>query len=646
MRSIFLQTLSALLVVLPVNGLSAEIPSFFGRYAEQRQIFLELQKELATGEIEFVKSRIDELSGYPLREHLDFLILQKEIKQHKQPASLLPDIQQQRSQKRLHRKLLATAKNRSVELERWQDYAKFASTDNAPVHPCDDLLSDFKNGAAVRFDKSVADLWVTESKHTDSCDEAFDLLLASGDGVPIGAVWRRTVALLQKGNTELVEGLLKYFNKRDKRVVQAWVDGIDKPAEILQSKIIRGNSVHHQKMATTLFRRWAREDLLAATDFWRDNAQHFGFSRKSINETLSKYAVLAAKRGMPESLTLLNKAVPDRDVRYWRVRQALLKSQWQQCIDFLDALTDKEQAQERWKYWRARCLESQGFKAAADRTYASIAGTFGYYGFLAADRLSKNYSIESDQPLVNEAHIQSLRESPGIARAIEYFLVDLPWEGRSEWNKALESSDKQKYIAAASVAESVGWHDRALRAIRTAGEKRALATLFPTPYLDYVKRLSGKFSVSHEYIYAVMRRESAFIRDIKSSAGAVGLMQLMPATARQVGKQLGVKAPRWKLIESDLNIQLGVKYLNHLLKRFDGNMVLSTAAYNAGPTRVRKWMADKPIAADIWVETIPFDETRDYVKAVLFNSVVFDSQLGAGTPVKLIDKMPDLIPPQ
>ena len=178
------------------------------------------------------------------------------------------------------------------------------------------------------------------------------------------------------------------------------------------------------------------------------------------------------------------------------------------------------------------------------------------------------------------------------------------------------------------------------------GEKRALATLFPTPYPDYVKRLSGKFSVSREYIYAVMRRESAFIRDIKSSVGAVGLMQLMPATARQVGKQLGVKAPRWKLIESDLNIQLGVKYLNHLLKRFDGNMVLSTAAYNAGPTRVRKWMADKPIAADIWVETIPFDETRDYVKAVLFNSVVFDSQLGAGTPVKLIDKMPDLIPPQ
>jgi len=471
-------------------------------------------------------------------------------------------------------------------------------------------------------------------------------LLASVDDVPTGAVWRRTVALLQRGNTELATDLLKYFNKRDKQVVQAWIDGIETPAEILRSEVIRGSSAHHQEMATTLLRRWAREDLLAATDFWRDHAQHFGFNQNSINETLSKYAVLAAKRGMPESLALLNKAVADRDVRYWRVRQSLLKSQWQQCIVFLDALTEKEQAQERWQYWRARCLELQGFKAAANRTYESIAGAFSYYGFLAADQLSKSYSIKSDQPLVNEAEIQSLRESPGIARAIEYFLVDLPWEGRSEWNKVLKSSEKQKYIAAASVAESVGWHDRAYRAMRAAGESQALATLFPQPHSSYVKRLSGKFSVDREYIYAVMRRESAFIRDIKSSAGAVGLMQLMPATARQVGKQLGVKAPRWKLIESDLNIQLGVKYLNHLLKRFDGNMVLSTAAYNAGPTRVRKWVADKPIAADIWVETIPFDETRAYVKAVLFNSVVFDSLLGDGTPDRLTDKMPDLVPPQ
>jgi len=646
MRSIFLQLLFALIVMSPVNGLSAEDPSFFARYAPQRQIFLDLKNELAAGELEVVKSRIDELDGYPLREYLDFLILEKEIKQHRQPASLLPNIQRMRNQQRLQRKLLGAAKNRSVKLERWKDYAQIAAADNAPVHPCDDLLSGFKNGAPVKFDKSTADLWVTSGKHTNSCDEAFALLLSSVDDVPTGAVWRRAVNLLESGKTELTADLLKYFNKRDRRVIQAWIEGIEKPEKILRSEVIRGTSVHHQQMATTLLKRWARDDLVAATDYWSDHAKHFGFSQKRIDETISRYAVLSAKRGMPESISILNKAVSDRDVRYWRIRQSLLESQWQQCIFFLDALTEKEKAEDRWKYWRGRCLESQGFKSAANRTYDSIAEKFSYYGFLAADRLSKSYQIKSDQPLVNEAEIKSLRESKGIARAIEYFLVDLPWEGRSEWNKVLKSSDKQRYIAAARLAESIGWHDRALRAIGAAGEKQALTTLYPAPYPDYVKSLSGQFSVGRELIYAVMRRESAFIRDIKSSAGAVGLMQLMPATAKQVGKQLGVKAPKWKLIDSDLNIKLGVKYLNHLLKRFDGNMVLSTAAYNAGPTRVRRWMANKPIAADIWVETIPFDETRSYVKAVLFNSVVFDSLLGAGTPVKLSEKMPDLLPPQ
>jgi len=512
------------------------------------------------------------------------------------------------------------------------------------VHPCDDMLSSFKNGAAAKFNKSVADLWVAISKHTTSCDEAFKLLLASVDDIPTSALWRRTVALLKRGNAEQVSDLLKYFNQRDKHVVQAWIDGIDAPAKTLQSEVIRGYTAHHREMATTLLRRWAREDLVAASDYWRTHAHHFGFSKKSINETLSKYAVLAAKRSMPESLGLLTGAPANRDVRYWRVRQALLESDWQQCLNFLDDLTGREKAEERWQYWRGRCLESQGFKAAANRNYENIAGKFGYYGFLAADRLLKDYSIKNDQPLINEAEVQWLRESPVIARAIEYFLVGLPWEGRREWNKALKKASKQRYIAAAQVASSVAWHDRALRAISAAGESRALAALYPAPYPDYVNRMSKEFSVNREYIYGVMRRESLFIPDIKSSAGAIGLMQLMPATAKQVGRQLGVKAPKWKLIESDLNIRLGVKYLSHLLKRFDGNMVLSTAAYNAGPTRVRKWLVNKPMAADIWVETIPYDETRSYVKAVLFNSVVFESQFSDEPIVRLVDKMPDLLP--
>ena len=142
----------------------------------------------------------------------------------------------------------------------------------------------------------------------------------------------------------------------------------------------------------------------------------------------------------------------------------------------------------------------------------------------------------------------------------------------------------------------------------------------------------------------MMRQESRFITDIRSSAGAVGLMQLMPATARQMGKELGISVPRWKLIQGELNIKLGVKYLNHVLSRFDNNLVLAAAAYNAGPSRVNKWIADAPRDADVWVETIPFDETRDYVKAVLFNTVVSQWLLRGGASTRLEHRMPDLQP--
>jgi soluble lytic murein transglycosylase len=141
-----------------------------------------------------------------------------------------------------------------------------------------------------------------------------------------------------------------------------------------------------------------------------------------------------------------------------------------------------------------------------------------------------------------------------------------------------------------------------------------------------------------------MKQESAFIPDIKSSAGAVGLMQLMPPTARDMGKKLGVKVPGWKLTNSELNLRLGVTYLKYVLDRFGKNTVLATAAYNAGPHRVSQWITDRSMPADIWVETIPFDETRRYVRAVLFNTTVSEWRMQKGTLTRLRQRMPDVLP--
>lgn len=617
----------------------ADSVPFTERYSKQREIFLDLTKMLRSGKVKSVAARSEELKGYPLKDYLDYLLLKKEIDSASVPADFLEQVEGLKGDKRLHRLLLGAVKNRSAALSRWQDYQKASAGENVPVHPCDDLLSGFKNGSPKSFNKASRDLWIDVGRHTKNCEKAFSLLLSAAPDVTTDSLWRRTVALIKNGEPEAARKLLKYFNRRDGSVVRAWIDSSDQPEKLLPSKVMSGDSIHHQEIATMLLQRWARKDLVAATEFWRTGARRFGFSDKSIRKTLARYAVLAAKRNMREAEALLEGVVADRDVRFWRVRLALQDRDWKRCSAQLDELTDEEQNETRWQYWRARCIEAQGFTSAANKIYKSIADKFEYYGFLAADKLQQDYLIKTTTPLVDEAELHQLEKSPAIIKAVEYFLVDLPWEGRREWNRALKSSSKARFLAAAHLAESVGWHDRAVDAAKTAGESGALSLMFPQAHASYVRETANRFKVPRELVYGVMRQESLFISDIKSPAGAVGLMQLMPATARQMGKSLGVEAPRWKLIDSEFNIQLGTKYLNHVLSKFDDNIALATAAYNAGPSRVTKWIADRPVALDLWVETIPFDETRAYVRRVIFNTAVSEWLLRDGSVTRISDRM-------
>jgi len=526
-------------------------------------------------------ARRDELKGYPLAEHFDYLLVRKQIERSKAPAELLSRVADFKGNKRLHRKLLGVVKNRSVKLARWQDYNLAQANNNAPSHPCDDLLAGFNNGHPKQFVKDSRELWADVGRHTGNCNKAFAMLLDAVPDVPTSALWSHTVALISKGKLKSAKAMLKYFNRRDGQLVQSWIDGYNNPAAALRDVDTHGTTVHHKKIAPVLLRRWTRKELPAAVEFWRANGSKFGFSQEEIQQTIAKYAVLAAKRSLPESKALLDSATSDSNARYWRVRLAL----------------GKEQSEPRWQYWRARCLELQGFRSAASRIYKDIAGEFEYYGFLASDRLSQAYQIKS----------RAVPEDDAAISAVMHKLKDDP-----------------QYLAAAQLADSVGWHDRAASAAFSAGASDVLPLMYPQAYKNDVAKEADRFNIAHEFVYGVMRRESRFKSDVKSPAGAVGLMQLMPATAKQMGDDLGIKAPVWRLTDSQFNIKLGVKYLNFVLSRFDNNFALAAAAYNAGPSRVKKWMADRPVETDLWVETIPFDETRAYVQAVLFNTVVFE----------------------
>ena len=617
------------------------------RHASQRAVYIELKQSVVSGDTAVVESRRSELNGYPLEFYFDYLLLRQRIGSHKNPSKLLDVIaayQRRYENTASHRRLLGAMKNRLAALGDWKGYAVIAKQDAAPVHPCDDLLARVKNARLKRADDSAKALWAQPARHTANCDTAFATLIQNPSDVSTRALWQRTVALLLQGNQLKINQLLPFFGQRDSKTVLAWVSGLEDPKAALNSPVAQGKTPHHRKVSTFLLRRWAREDLVAASAFWQTNGQRFGFSEKEVASVGGKHAVLAAKRRMPESASLLGSAAADQPVRFWRVRVALLEQNWQRAFQSLNALTVTEQQSSVWKYWRARVLAQLGRDGEADKIYRSLANSFDYYGFLAADQLSMPYNIAAEKPQASTQALQELQNLPEIERAIEFFLTGTGWEGRKLWNAVLKSKGKDYYVAAARVAMSVNWVDRALAAMELSQEKKALDVLFPTPYQNSVAQLADNHSVARELIYGVMKQESAFIPDIKSSAGAVGLMQLMLPTAKDMGRKIGVSVPGWKLTDSELNLRLGVTYLKHVLDRFGKNTVLATAAYNAGPHRVSQWIADRTIPADLWVETIPFDETRRYVKAVLFNTTVSEWRMQKGTLTRLRQRMPDVFP--
>ena len=621
--------------------------SVLNRHQQQRDTYIELRQLVAEEKFSVVSSRRTEIEGYPLAYYLDYLLLRKQIEVGSAPATLLKLVDAHHNNHqddRLRSRLLSVLKNRAVALAQWEEYSLIAQQDNNPSHPCDDLLSLVKNGRLKKFNTLARELWATPSKHTSSCDEAFPVLIATAKDVPTRSLWQRMVALIISHQLDEAGELLRYFNPRDRKTVEAWINGIDAPVELLQSAAMRGSSEHHQRLAKFLQRKWVREDLPAASRFWRQHGTRFGFSEKDVVAQVSNYAVLAAKLSLPEAADLLSAAETSRDVRYWRVRMALRAQNWHAVLEQLDGLNGKEKKSHRWQYWRARALDELGFRSAAAKIHQGLSAKFEYYGFLAADQVSAAYNIEVAEVTIDSGAAAFLRNSTRIQRAIEFFLVDTAWEGRREWNLALDGASAERLVAAAQLANSLGWYDRGFAAMKLARRNDALETLFPTPHESLVDGVAGKLSVPKELVYGVMRQESSFIPDIKSPVGAIGLMQLMPATAQEMGRKLGLKVPAWKLTDSELNIRLGVKYLEHVLHRFDRNIVLAAAAYNAGPHRVNQWVSDQRLPADIWVETIPFDETRDYVKSVLFNTTVSDWRLQGGGLTRLRVRMPDVLP--
>ncbi|MGH8649309.1 MAG: transglycosylase SLT domain-containing protein, partial [Burkholderiales bacterium] len=308
----------------------------------------------------------------------------------------------------------------------------------------------------------------------------------------------------------------------------------------------------------------------------------------------------------------------------WKVRAALRVGSWRDVLAAVDAMSDRERSISAWRYWKARALKATGREDEAAELWVPLASEFGFYGQLALEELGGKISAPSAAYKPGAEDVRAMGQRAGLRRAIELYRLNLRPEANGEWLWAIRGFGDRQLLAAAEIARRNQVYDRAIStADRTVG-LHDFGMRYLAPYRDVLKSHTAQLALDEAWVYGLIRQESRFIPDAQSVAGASGLMQLMPATASWVAKRIGLKNWRWSQVtEVDTNVGLGTYYLRHVLDALDGQPVLASAAYNAGPNRARAWRPDSAMEGAVFAETIPFTETRLYVKNVMANATYY-----------------------
>jgi len=470
-------------------------------------------------------------------------------------------------------------------------------------------------------------LWFTGRELPDSCNTLFDIL-AERQLLSVEDVWARIRLALEAGNTGVARRIAEYLPEKERpdghalgRIAVNAQAYLDKKAFNLKTRAGR---------ETVMFaaHRLARTSPQLAAQQWAKLGDKFTDAERGYVWSLIAYQ--GAQRLDPNALAWYAQAGTLTDAQLaWKARAALRAQQWAEVLSAIDAMSPREALEPAWRYWRARALKALGHAAEAQAILAPLAAEYNFYGQLAAEDLGGRSRIPAAGYKPNRDEVQAMARVPGFQRALAFYRLNLRYEGTREWIWAIRDFDDKQLLAAAEYARRNELYDRAINTADRTRELHDFSMRYLAPYREVMKGYVGQLQLDEAWVYGLIRQESRFIPDVRSSAGATGLMQLMPSTARWVARKIGLKDYRWSQVSSvDTNLNLGTWYLKHVLEQLDNHPVLASAAYNAGPGRARAWRADTPMDAAIYAETIPFNETRDYVKKVMSNAAYYSQQFG------------------
>jgi soluble lytic murein transglycosylase len=472
--------------------------------------------------------------------------------------------------------------------------------------------------------------WRTPRALPEGCVALADAMLQSGDLTPQDL--RERFRLLVRANLLTEAKRIAERMPADQAPRPSRIDAATgTPEKFLELSGADLKTAAGRELVIVALTRLAQIDPRGAVSRWNGKLRE----RFPLEERPYVWAVLAthgARRHLPEAVDWFKEAgeTPLSDEQLaWRARIALRQENWQEVKTAIERMAPPVCNEPTWTYWLGRSLCALGAREAGQGLFRSITGEYHFYGQLAAEELGIPLQIPPKAAPPTEEELAEVAALGGLKRALALYRLGLRSEATAEWVWTVRSMEDRALLAAAELARRNGIWDRA---INTADKTVALhdfSMRYPVPYGAVLSEQARIRQIDEPWIFGLVRQESRFIADARSSAGAAGLMQLLPATARWVARKIGMKGYHSSRVNQPrVNVTLGAFYLRHVLGGLDGSPVLAAAAYNAGPGRARRWLAAKPLEGAIYIETIPFEETRDYVKKVMANTVYYDALSG------------------
>lgn len=597
-------------------------------YEPQRKVFEKAEKQLWKANSSTYQKLYHQLNDYPLQPYLDQrrLIHKMRLSSANEIARFLEKYRGTPLDWPLRKKWLTYLVKRNKKtlfLEFYKPSSRVEFTCRYFQYQLDAGMED------ATILPQLTRLWTVGKSQPKVCDPLFKRWQQAGYRTP-EIVWQRLVKAADGGKHTLIPYLTGLLPKKDQYLGKLWHKVRKDPSYITRLSRFPNKSAKEALIYSYGVKRLIWRDQNRALKSFEQANHVFQFNEEGKQQIALKFSLALASKNHKSAakwLKLVNDEKLTDNLVQWRITDVLRSQNWQTIKTELLSLPKHLQSSSQWQYWHARSLIETNEKVLGQSLMTSLAKKRHYYGFLAASLLGLPIQLQ-DRPLTFEqSERTAIFDNLAGQRAFELFHLGRFHQARLEWNYWLSHLNKRQKLVAAKLANELGWYDRAIFALSQEGYLDDVDLRFPLAFDQQIKHHANKYAINPAWAFAITRRESSFMSDAHSSVGAKGLMQVMPGTAKQLTRRKRI--PNSYLLDSSNNINLGTKYLKKLLDRHKGNQVLATAAYNAGPYRVKSWLKNhKTLPADIWIETIPFKETREYVKSVMAYQQIYQFKVG------------------